>query len=88
MKVLIADDLSSAAEQVFKDRGLEVDVKAGLSPEGLCDIIGDYDGLAVHSATKVTATVLAAASRLKVVGRAGIGVITSTATRRLAKAWW
>ncbi|MEK0085278.1 phosphoglycerate dehydrogenase [Benzoatithermus flavus] len=73
-KVLIADPLSPAAEAIFKERGLEVDTRVGLGKDELIAIIGDYDGLAVRSATKVTAEVLAAARRLKVVGRAGIGV--------------
>ncbi|MEO5374086.1 MAG: phosphoglycerate dehydrogenase [Alphaproteobacteria bacterium] len=73
-KVLVSDKLSPAAVQVFKDRGVEVDVKTGLKPDELKAIIGDYDGLAIRSATKVTADLLTAASKLKVVGRAGIGV--------------
>jgi D-3-phosphoglycerate dehydrogenase len=73
-KVLISDKLSSAAVQIFKDRGIETDVKTGLSPEELTAIIGQYDGLAIRSNTKVTAALLAAADNLKVVGRAGIGV--------------
>ena len=73
-RVLIADQLSPAAEAIFRERGLEVDTRVGLKPDQLLAIIGDYDGLAVRSATKVTAEVLAAAPRLKVVGRAGIGV--------------
>jgi D-3-phosphoglycerate dehydrogenase len=73
-KVLISDQLSPAAVQIFKDRGVEVDVKSGLSKDELIKIIGNYDGLAIRSATKVTADVIKAASRLKVVGRAGIGV--------------
>ena len=73
-KVLISDELSPAAVQIFKDRGVEVDMKVGLKPDELIAVIGDYDGLAIRSATKVTAKVLAAAKRLKVVGRAGIGV--------------
>jgi D-3-phosphoglycerate dehydrogenase len=73
-KVLISDKLSPAAVQIFKDRGIEVDVKTGLSPEELKTIINQYDGLAIRSATKVTAEVLEAATNLKVVGRAGIGV--------------
>ena len=73
-KVLISDSLSPAAVAIFKERGVHVDVKKGLKPEELCAIIGDYDGLAIRSATKVTKDVLAAATRLKVVGRAGIGV--------------
>ena len=73
-KVLISDELSPAAAQIFRDRGVEVDVKTGLKKEELIEIIGQYDGLAIRSATKVTADVLAAATNLKVVGRAGIGV--------------
>ena len=73
-KVLISDDLSPQAVKIFQDRGLEVDIKVGLKPEELIAIIGDYDGLAIRSATKVTPKVLAAATRLKVIGRAGIGV--------------
>ncbi len=73
-KVLISDKLSPAAVQIFKDRGLEVDVKTGLDRDELIKIIGEYDGLAIRSATKVTPPVLEAAKKLKVVGRAGIGV--------------
>ena len=73
-KVLISDQLSPAAVQIFKDRGVDVDVKVGLSKDELKTIIGKYDGLAIRSATKVTADILAAATNLKVVGRAGIGV--------------
>jgi D-3-phosphoglycerate dehydrogenase len=73
-RVLIADALSPAAVQIFKERGIEADVKVGLAKEELEKIIKDYDGLAVRSATKVTEKVLAAAAKLKVVGRAGIGV--------------
>jgi D-3-phosphoglycerate dehydrogenase len=73
-KVLIADELSPAAVQIFRQRGIEVDEKVGLKPKELRDIIGDYDGLAIRSATKVTPEVIAVAKKLKVVGRAGIGV--------------
>jgi D-3-phosphoglycerate dehydrogenase len=73
-KVLISDDLSPLAIQVFKDAGIEVDFKKGLKPDDLIACIGDYDGLAVRSATKVTSKVLEAARKLRVVGRAGIGV--------------
>ena len=73
-KVLISDKLSPAAVQIFKDRGIETDVKVGLTPDELKAIIGQYDGLAIRSNTKVTADVLAVATGLKVVGRAGIGV--------------
>jgi D-3-phosphoglycerate dehydrogenase len=73
-RVLIADSLSPAAVEIFRQRGVEADVKVGLSKDELIAIIGDYDGLAVRSATKATKEVLAAAKRLKVIGRAGIGV--------------
>jgi D-3-phosphoglycerate dehydrogenase len=73
-KVLISDKLSPAAVQIFKDRGIEVDVKTGLDKDELIKIIGEYDGLAIRSATKVTPALIDAAKNLKVVGRAGIGV--------------
>src|SRR6059058_2785462 len=75
-KVLISDALSPAAVQIFKDRGLEVDFqpKLGADKDGLAQRIGDFEGLAVRSATKVTPKVLERATRLKVIGRAGIGV--------------
>lgn len=73
-KVLISDKLSPQAVEIFTSRGVEVDLKTGLSEEELLKIIGEYDGLAIRSATKVTPMVLAAAHKLKVVGRAGIGV--------------
>ncbi|HWC62290.1 MAG TPA: phosphoglycerate dehydrogenase [Rhizomicrobium sp.] len=73
-KVLIADKLSPAAIAVFQERGVEADVKTGLSKEELLKIVDQYDGIAVRSATKINAEVIKAARRLKVVGRAGIGV--------------
>ena len=73
-RVLIADKLSPAAIEIFKQRGVEADVKTGLSKDELLKIIGDYDGLAVRSATKADKDVVAAAANLKVIGRAGIGV--------------
>ncbi|MCH2547255.1 MAG: phosphoglycerate dehydrogenase [Alphaproteobacteria bacterium] len=73
-KVLISDKLSPAAVEIFKTNGVDVDVKVGMTPEELIACIGDYDGLAIRSATKVTPEVLDAATKLKVVGRAGIGV--------------
>ncbi|MEM9267485.1 MAG: phosphoglycerate dehydrogenase, partial [Pseudomonadota bacterium] len=75
-KVLISDKLSQAAIQIFKDAGVEVDFQPdlGKDPDALAAVIGEYDGLAIRSATKVTADLLAKADRLKVVGRAGIGV--------------
>jgi len=75
-KVLIADKLSPRALEVFAQQGVEAEVATGLSEEELVDRIADYDGLAVRSATKATSRVLEAGAqgRLRVVGRAGIGV--------------
>ena len=73
-KVLISDKLSPAAVAIFQRRGIDVDLKPGLSAADLRAIIAPYDGLAVRSATKVTRELLEAAPNLKVVGRAGIGV--------------
>jgi len=73
-KVLIADKLSPAAVAIFKERGVEADVKTGLTKEELLKIVDQYDGIAIRSASKITADVLKAATKLKVVGRAGIGV--------------
>ncbi|MEY9293879.1 D-3-phosphoglycerate dehydrogenase [Bradyrhizobium ottawaense] len=75
-KVLISDALSPAAVQIFKDRGVEVDFQPNLGKDKdkLAEIIGNYDGLAIRSATKATAKILDKATNLKVIGRAGIGV--------------
>ncbi len=73
-KILISDKLSPAAVDIFRARGLEVDLRPGLTPSELRAIIGPYDGLAIRSASKVTKELLEAATNLKVVGRAGIGV--------------
>jgi len=75
-KVLISDALSSAAVQIFKDRGLEVDFQPdlGKDKERLAAVINGFDGLAIRSATKVTGKILDQAKGLKVIGRAGIGV--------------
>ena len=73
-KVLISEKLSPRATRIFEDCGFDVDLKPNLSPEELLNIIGDYDGLAIRSATKVTEEVLDAATNLKIIGRAGIGV--------------
>ncbi len=84
-RVLISDKLSPAAVEIFRARGIETDVKTGLKPAELREIIGQYDGLAIRSATKVTREVIEAAPRLRVVGRAGIGVDNvdvKTATER------
>ncbi|HET7334804.1 MAG TPA: phosphoglycerate dehydrogenase [Rhizomicrobium sp.] len=73
-KVLIADKLSPAAIAIFKERGVEADFKPGMSKEELLACVDQYDGIAIRSATKITADVVKAAKHLKVVGRAGIGV--------------
>jgi D-3-phosphoglycerate dehydrogenase len=75
-RVLISDALSPAAVQIFKDRGVEVDFQPNLGKDKdkLAEIIGNYDGLAIRSATKVTPKILANAKNLRVIGRAGIGV--------------
>src|ERR1044071_9552644 len=73
-KVLIADELSPRAVEIFRSRGVEGEVATGLKSAELKDRIAEYEGLAVRSATKVTAELLAAAGALKVVGGAGIGV--------------
>ncbi|WP_415183675.1 phosphoglycerate dehydrogenase [Phaeovulum sp.] len=75
-KVLVSDKLSETAVQIFRDRGIDVDYmpNLGKDKEKLLEVIGQYDGLAIRSATKVTEKILAAATNLKVIGRAGIGV--------------
>ena len=73
-KVLISDKMSPLAAQIFRERGVEVDEITGKTKDELIAMIGAYDGLAIRSATKVTKDVLAAATKLKVIGRAGIGV--------------
>jgi D-3-phosphoglycerate dehydrogenase len=73
-RVLIADSLSPAAVDIFRQRGVDVDIKTGLSKDELIAVIGDYDGLVVRSDTKPNKDVIAAAKNLKVIGRAGIGV--------------
>jgi D-3-phosphoglycerate dehydrogenase len=75
MKVLVSDNLSATGVEILKkESGIEVDVKTGLPKEELIKIIPNYDGLIVRSATKVVAEIIDAASNLKVIGRAGIGV--------------
>ena len=73
-KVLISDKMDPRAAQIFRERGVEVDEITGKTKDELIAMIADYDGLAIRSSTKVTREVLAAAKKLKVVGRAGIGV--------------
>ncbi|WP_293879707.1 phosphoglycerate dehydrogenase [Sphingomonas sp.] len=74
VKVLISDKMDPKAAEIFRARGIQVDEITGKTKEELIAIIGDYDGLAIRSATKVTKEIIAAAKNLKVVGRAGIGV--------------
>ena len=73
-KVLISDKMDPKAAQIFRERGVEVDEITGKTPDELKAIIGAYDGLAIRSSTKVTKDILAHATNLKVIGRAGIGV--------------
>src|SRR5262249_26052453 len=75
-KVLISDALSPAAVQIFKDRGVDVDFqpKLGADKDKLAELIGNFDGLAIRSATKVTPKLMERARGLKAIGRAGIGV--------------
>ncbi|MEJ7777422.1 MAG: phosphoglycerate dehydrogenase [Sphingomicrobium sp.] len=73
-KVLISDQMDPRATAIFRERGIEVDEITGMSPQELKAIIGGYDGLAIRSSTRVSRDLLEAANRLKVVGRAGIGV--------------
>src|SRR5688572_27967021 len=73
-KVVISDKMDPKAAEIFRSHGVEVDEKPGLSKDELKAIIGDYDGLAIRSATKVTKDLLEAATNLKVVGCVGIGV--------------
>ncbi len=74
-KVLVSDKLSETAVQIFRDRGIDVDFMPdlGKDKDKLAEVIGQYDGLAIRSATKVTPTILEKADKLKVIGRAGIG---------------
>src|SRR5690349_21976049 len=75
-RVLVSDKLSKTAVQIFKDRGVDVDYQPdlGKDKEKLAAIIKDYDGLAIRSASKVSAKIIESAPRLRVIGRAGIGV--------------
>jgi D-3-phosphoglycerate dehydrogenase len=83
--VLIADELSPMALDVFRERGVDVDIRVGLTRADLVKIIDGYDGLAVRSATKVDKNVIAAATRLKVIGRAGIGTDNIDVTSATAR---
>lgn len=75
MKVLVSDPLAEVGVKIFRETpGIEMDMKVGMKPDELKEIIGQYDGLAVRSETKVTAEIIAAAANLKIIGRAGIGL--------------
>ena len=74
MKVIITDPLAKEGVEILKNAGLEVDEKTGLSPEELIKEIPAYDAIVIRSATKVTRPVIEAASNLKVIGRAGVGL--------------
>ncbi|GAB4484035.1 MAG: phosphoglycerate dehydrogenase [Thermodesulfovibrionales bacterium] len=74
MKVLVSDNISPKGVEILKKAGLTVDVKTGMKPEELKACIGEYHGLVIRSATKVTAEIIEAAQNLKVIGRAGSGL--------------
>ena len=74
-KVLVSDPISEKGVEALRSaEGITVDVKTGMSPDELIQIIGDYHGLVIRSETKVTPAVFAAAKNLKAIGRAGVGV--------------
>ena len=74
LKVLISDPISANGREILEKAGFSVDFKTGMKPEELKAAIGKYDALIVRSETKVTKDIIAAAGRLKVIGRAGVGV--------------
>lgn len=74
MKILISDKMSDKVEDVLKSKSIDYDIKTGLEPNELKSIIDDYDGILIRSATKLTADILENCSKLKVIGRAGVGV--------------
>ncbi len=74
IKVLVTDPLEQEGIQILKDQGFEVKETGKLTPEQLCEIIEDYDAIIVRSATKITAEVIKKSSRLKIIGRAGVGL--------------
>jgi phosphoglycerate dehydrogenase-like enzyme len=85
MKILVSDSLEQRCIDILLSEGFEVDNKPGIPANELASIIGEYDGLVVRSATKVTADVLREAKKMKIIGRAGTGVDnidTAAATRR------
>ena len=74
MKILVSDDVSEKGVALLREKGYQVDVKTNLDEVGLIDCIGDYDGLITRSMTHVTADVITAAKKLKIIGRAGVGI--------------
>ncbi len=74
MKVLVSDNLSEKGVEILRKGGLKVDVKVGMSPDELKDCIGQYHGIVIRSATKLTQDVIEKAENLKVIGRAGSGL--------------
>ena len=74
MRVLVKEKIGDSGVQLLRDSGLDVELGADWSQEELESRIGDFDGLLIRSATKLTADLLAKATRLRVVGRAGVGV--------------
>jgi D-3-phosphoglycerate dehydrogenase len=74
IRVLIADEMSKKAVEILSGAGFSVDVKTGMKPEELASVIGEYHGVGVRSASKITAAVLANPGKLKIIGRAGVGV--------------
>jgi D-3-phosphoglycerate dehydrogenase len=85
ISVLIADEMSKSAVVLLKEAGFSVDVKTGMKPEELAAVVGNYHGLGVRSASKVTAAVLANPGKLKIIGRAGVGVDNIDVTAATAK---
>jgi D-3-phosphoglycerate dehydrogenase / 2-oxoglutarate reductase len=74
IKVLIADDMSKKAVEILSKAGFTVEVKTGMKPEELAAVIGEYNGIGIRSASKITAAILADPGKLKIIGRAGVGV--------------
>ena len=74
MKILISDKMSNKVEDVLKSKQIDYDIKTGMSPEELKEVIDQYDGILIRSATKLTSEILADCKNLKVIGRAGVGV--------------
>ena len=73
LRVLLLDNLCEESIKLFEEAGIEADVKPPQTPEELAKIINNYDGMVIRSATKVTAEALENSTRLKVIGRAGVG---------------